>query len=117
MHDWKSAAKRYRESGRLWQAVAQHDFEVVRIGWAKGEPYTAEVRSGPLTILAAACSDLLDIGKADNYCALTMRDDIGELEVIVRRKQGKTPADVAGELRRENEMLRKCLGLEEKSDG
>jgi hypothetical protein len=113
-HNWKAAARRFRHNCMVYKGMVENDFELVRMHWAKGEPFTAEVRSAPLTILAASCRNLLDIGKADNYVALTLDDDIGQIEVIVRRKHGKTPADLVGELKRENETLRKCLGLETK---
>lgn len=53
-----------------------------------------------LGIFIESLGDMLDANKADNYLSMTYRHPTkGDLELMIQRKDGKTPAEINSELR------------------
>lgn len=93
---------------RIWEAVAGHDDFKLRAEFQHGE-CLAEM-NGKIKGIRVLCAEARGLLKhAPNYVECSMRDDLGELVLIIQKREGKTPHELRKVAESERDRLQALL--------
>lgn len=93
---------------RIWEAVAGEDNFKLRAEFQHGE-CLAEM-NGKIKGIRVLCAEARGLLKhAPNYVECSMRDDLGELVLVIQKREGKTPHELRREAEKERDSLRALL--------
>jgi hypothetical protein len=96
---------------RIWEAVAGEDDFKLRAEFQHGE-CLAEM-NGKIKGIRVLCAEARGLLKhAPNYVECSMRDDLGELLLIIQKREGKTPHELRRAAEAERDELRARLALQ-----
>lgn len=116
IYDYIITLINHRKIINHWKTEALKDYELKMIEFKANMNAIDATFEHPLniTLIETMIKAFKNIEGAENYCLLNVHYDNELWEFTIQRKYGKTPSDIAGELRKENEELKKKLNEKEK---
>lgn len=93
---------------RIWEAVAGEDDFTLRTEFQHGS-CLAEM-NGKIRGIRVLCAEARGLLKdAPNYVECSMRDDLGELVLIIQKREGKTPHELRKAAESDRDRLQALL--------